>query len=71
MTNSEITDHDRLVEIHILLGQNVIPKIQDHDMRIRKLERALWIMIGAAVMIGSTVGTTVGSLIGKGGIGNG
>lgn len=60
---TEITDHDRLVEIHSLLGRFVMPRIDDHDIRIRKLERNWWIVIGAAVMVGSSVGTSVGTLL--------
>lgn len=49
---------DRLVRIETKLD-NVIYLGTDHETRIRKLERALWLATGAAAAAGGTVGAFV------------
>ncbi|TDE02824.1 hypothetical protein [Jiangella asiatica] len=50
------SDHDRLVEIHTMLREHLAPKVLDHESRIRRLERAIWIAAGVAAAVGSAVG---------------
>ncbi|SDT69409.1 hypothetical protein [Jiangella sp. DSM 45060] len=65
MTDDAITsDHDRIVEIHTLLREHLAPKVLDHETRIRKLERALWIAAGLAAAGGSAIGSYVGGVFG-------
>jgi hypothetical protein len=56
-------DHDLLigmdVKLNMLLTQN-----GDHEVRLRRLERALWIFSGAAFAGGTGGGAIVAKLIG-------
>lgn len=56
----------RLVRIEIKLDQ-VIHLGTDHETRIRKLERALWLATGAAAAAGGTVGAFVRTALTGGG----
>lgn len=38
--------------------------VADHEQRIRRLERALWIGVGIAAAAGSAVGSAASSLLG-------
>jgi hypothetical protein len=62
MNDDAITsDHDRIVEIHTLLREHVAPKVADHESRIRRLERAVWLAAGVAAAAGSAIGSVLGS----------
>ena len=58
------TDHDRLVEMHTILMGQLSPGMTDHEQRIRRLERAVWIATGVAAAIGSAVGSAIGQVAG-------
>ncbi len=58
-----MNDSQRLVRIETLL-LNIITKGDDHEARIRRLEKVLYIGIGIAATAGSAVGSYVGSLSG-------
>lgn len=51
----------RLAVIETKIDQ-VISKDTDHEARIRRLERALWMGIGFAAALGSAVGSFVGQI---------
>ena len=36
-------------------------RLDDHETRIRKLERALWIGVGAAATVGGAIGSAAGT----------
>lgn len=61
MPNSSRTDSERLVRIETLLEQWVNDS-SDHEARIRRLERWVWIATGAAAAVGSAVGSFVGNM---------
>lgn len=58
------SDHDRLVEMHTILKGHLAPGVNDHEQRIRRLERAVWIATGVAAAIGSAVGSAIGQVAG-------
>ncbi|WP_053203788.1 hypothetical protein [Jiangella muralis] len=61
MSDDAITsDHDRIVEIHTLLRENLVPKVADHESRIRRLEKAVWLAAGLAAAGGSAIGSLIG-----------
>lgn len=39
-------------------------QVQDHEQRIRRLERALWIGVGLAAALGSAAGSAASQLLG-------
>lgn len=60
-------DNDRyiiesLAEIKTLL-QGVLSKSEDHEIRIRSLERTKWLIAGLAATGGGTLGTLISTLI--------
>lgn len=57
-------DTERLMRIETLLV-GIAARDDDHETRIRKLERALYIGMGVAAALGSAVGSTVGTLLGS------
>lgn len=59
--SEQISDHDRIVEIHTLLREKVVPKTDDHETRIRRLERSMWLAAGFAAAAGSAIGSVIGS----------
>ncbi len=54
-------DTQRLIRIETLLEQQ-ITNDNDHETRIRRLERMLYIGIGAGAAFGSAVGSYIGNL---------
>ena len=58
-----MNDSQRLVRIETLL-LNIVAKGEDHEARIRRLEKVLYIGIGVAAAGGSAVGSYIGSLTG-------
>ena len=56
-----MTDSERLVRIETLL-LGMTSKGDDHELRIRRLEKVLYAGIGFAAAIGSAVGSAVGQL---------
>lgn len=56
-----MTDSQRLVRIETLLI-GMTDRGNDHEARIRRLERMLYIGIGIAASLGSAVGSYVGQL---------
>lgn len=58
-----VTDSQRLVRIETLL-EIAINKDKDHEDRIRKLERWMWIATGLAGGIGGVIGQGVQALFG-------
>lgn len=63
MTPVSPDEFERLVRIETKLDI-IITNYQDHETRIRKLERALWVAIGAAGLAGGVVGQLITPLIG-------
>lgn len=55
------TDSQRLVRIETLLI-GMTNSDADHEVRIRRLEKVLYIGIGMAASVGSAVGSYVGQL---------
>ena len=58
------TDRELLVEIKTLLERQTVPTLQDHEVRIRRLEKAVWVAAGIATALGSTIGTALGGVLG-------
>jgi hypothetical protein len=54
---------DRLVRIETKID-SIIDRGDDHEKRIRRLERALWLAIGAAPAAGGTAGWLYQQLMG-------
>lgn len=59
-----MTDNDtnRLIRIETLLV-GIAARDDDHETRIRKLERALYIGIGLAAALGSAIGSLAGNVL--------
>lgn len=53
---------ESLVEIKTLL-QGVLSKSEDHESRIRSLERAKWLIAGIAAAGGGTAGTLISQFL--------
>jgi len=66
MSDRPHTDRELLLLIHENVGELVKCK-NDHEDRIRHLERWQWKATGAATAVSGFFGTVVGLLIGKGG----
>lgn len=58
-----ISDHDRLVEIHTIVKSQK-EEVDDHEQRIRRLERYMWLMVGISAGAGSAIGSLAGEVIG-------
>lgn len=43
--------------------QGSLKQVDDHETRIRALERKLWIATGSAVVLSSTLGAVISSLL--------
>lgn len=41
-------------------------RLTEHDTRIRRIERAVWIAAGIAAAVGSAIGSTLGGVLGIG-----
>lgn len=62
-TPDGMTDHDRLIVIETLLRER-LARVDDHETRIRRLERGMWVAAGFAAAAGSAIGTTAGRILG-------
>ncbi|HEX4816711.1 MAG TPA: hypothetical protein VFV66_28550 [Nonomuraea sp.] len=54
---------ERLARIETKLD-NAIGRADDHETRIRRLERALWLVTGAAAAVGGALGSIVQQVLG-------
>lgn len=54
-------DSARLVRIETLL-EGIAAKDQDFEVRLRRVERVMWIGIGLSASLGSAVGSFVGRM---------
>lgn len=66
-TAGEQAMSDRLVRVETKLDLMITrldPSLLDHEMRIRKLERAIWAWSGVAAAGGGVLGSILGPLIG-------
>lgn len=59
MPNPNTSDSDRLVRIETMLEQ-IVKQDGDHETRIRRLEKIVWIGCGFAAAAGSAVGSLIG-----------
>lgn len=59
----DLAQFERLVRIETKLDAYNTSSA-DHEMRLRRLERALWIAVGAAGVGGGVIGQLVAPLIG-------
>lgn len=57
---------DRLVRIETKLDSQ-LTRSEDHEGRIRRLERAVWVASGAAATAGGVVGSIAQQVMGGGG----
>lgn len=55
------SDTERLIRIETMIT-SIATRDADHETRIRKLERALYIGIGLAAALGSAVGSLAGNV---------
>ena len=72
MTSRQLTDSERLIKIEMHVEQIserlrenkelVDERATDHEQRLRRLERWIWVATGAAATAGSAVGTFLGGL---------
>lgn len=63
MSSVEPTQQERLIRIEVKLDQ-ALHIDSDHEVRIRRLERALWTASGFAAAGGGAVGAFVARLMG-------
>lgn len=56
-----LSDRDLLIQIHTTVTDQV-KDLDDHETRLRRVEKILWIGIGLSASIGSAVGSYVGNL---------
>lgn len=61
--DDSMTTVERLVRIETKLDAWLL-RSDDHESRLRKLERALWIGMGATAVVGGALGGGVAKLIG-------
>lgn len=61
--SNTLSDHDLLVQIHAMIVYNVAPQQVDHEARIRRLERIVWLAMGAAAVSGGTIGSLVTGIL--------
>lgn len=62
---SEVALAERLARIEVKLD-TVLSKHDDHERRIRWLERAIWVAVGLAASLGGGIGAVVTKLLGVG-----
>lgn len=66
MDNVEITPkeiYDKLVELVVAMSP-VPSRIEDHENRLRTLERKIWMAAGFAAAIGTGLGTALSQILG-------
>lgn len=61
--STKLSDHDLLVQIHAVLLYSFAPQQVDHEARIRRLERIVWLAMGAAAVSGGAIGTLASGLL--------
>lgn len=61
LPDPSMSDSQRLIRIETLL-LGIVAKGDDHETRIRRLEKVLYVGIGMAASVGSAVGSYVGQL---------
>lgn len=61
----EMNDSQRLVRIETLLI-GMATRDDDHETRIRRMEKILWLGMGFSAAVGSAAGSYMGSLGGAG-----
>ena len=54
---------ERLARIEVKLDA-VLSKHDDHESRLRRLERALWVVTGFAAALGGGIGSVITKLLG-------
>jgi hypothetical protein len=67
MTDGAESQIERLVRIETKLDglvHTLMAKLDDHEMRLRALERKLWLAAGVALAGGGTLGTVASQIIG-------
>lgn len=62
-TPDDFGQFERLVRIETKLDL-ATGNHADHELRIRRLERAVWVASGAAATVGGTLGTLLGRFLG-------
>jgi hypothetical protein len=62
MMTNPMDDHDLLVRIDTKLD-SVATGLNDHELRIRKLERIIWLATGVAAASGGAIGTLATGLV--------
>lgn len=63
MDEQQLSDRDLLVRVDANVT-NLTSLVGDHENRIRKLEKALYIGIGFSAAVGSAIGSAAGTLLG-------
>ncbi|WP_017974377.1 hypothetical protein [Actinopolyspora halophila] len=63
ISQKEMFDEIRSVHEEVREMRVELRAITDHESRIRALERKLWLAIGAAVVISSSLGATLAQVI--------
>lgn len=59
----EVEVLERLTRIEVKLDV-AVSRTEDHEGRLRRLERALWVATGAAAMTGGLVGSIASKILG-------
>lgn len=62
LTSQEISAQERLIRLEVKLDL-ALSNGTDHEARLRRLERALWLATGAAAAAGGVVGSFLSKLI--------
>lgn len=62
VVNTNSADHE--ARLRVLEADNTPGGHLDHETRIRRLERSVWLLVGAASAGGGVVGSLVGALLG-------
>ncbi len=63
-SSSNLTDHDLLIEINAGV-KTLVTKSDDHENRIRRLERWQYVATGLAAALGSGAGASIASLLNR------
>lgn len=58
--------YDKLSELVVAMSP-VPARVEDHETRLRSLERKVWAAAGFAAAIGTGIGTVLSQLLGSGG----